>query len=307
MFNIKVIYEGTEINIEVSDCRIIDNMGGKADSLAISFADIKNECRKWDFAKNNTIEIIDKPFRTGVMYIDCFGCSSGSYNIDAISIKKTFKSKKTRTWEKVNFLDLAEDLMQELGLKLETYGIDDFQYSRVDQIQKNNLEFLNYRCMLEGYNLKISNGKALIVSENFLQNQNEVLTLNPSCFIGKYNFKCKSNDVYGGCETISFSGTLIKGSYISNKANGELIKITDIPITSIGEANRFSKNILMSLNKYETIGIFTINKNTLIAAGNLIKIENLDSFNGKYIIENIIHDLISGKSKLTVRKIMEGY
>lgn len=307
MVNIKVIYEGTEINLEVSDCRINDSMGGKADSLAISFADIKNECRKWDFAKNHTIEIIEEPFSTGIMYVDGFGCCSGSYNVNAISIKKSFKTKKTRTWENVNFLDLAQDLTEELGLELETYGVNDFQYSRVDQVQKNNIEFLNHRCMLEGYNLKISNGKALIISEEFLAKQKDVLVLDPSLFIGKYDFKCTSNNIYGGCEIVAFSKTLIKGSYISDKSNGDIIKITDLPISSIGEANRFAKNIVCSVNKNEMPGIFTVNKDTSIAAGNVIKLEKLDSFNGRYIIDNIIHDLIAGKSRLSVRKISEVY
>ncbi|MCI1478122.1 MAG: hypothetical protein LKH93_06925 [Clostridium beijerinckii] len=301
----KVIYEGTEINLEVSECRINDNMGGKADSLAISFADIRNECRKWDFSKGHTIEILEEPFSTGIMYVDGFGCSNGLYNVEAISIKKNFKTKRTRTWENVNFLELANDLVKDLGLSLETYGVNDFQYSRVDQVQKNNIEFLNYRCMLEGYNLKISNGKALIISEEFLKNQKEVLMLDPSSFIGKYKFNCTSNHIYGGCEIVSNSKTLIKASYIYDKEIGDMMKITDIPVSSIGEGNRFSKNVLMFLNKGEYTGAFIINKNTSIAAGNVIKIENIDSFNGRYIIENIMHDLIFGKSKLIVRKILE--
>lgn len=302
----KVIYEGSEVNLEVSDCRINDNMGGKADSLTISFADIKKECRKWGFIKGHTIEIIEEPFSTGVMYVDGFCCSSGSYTVEALSIKKSFKTKRTRTWENVKFLDLAQDLLEDLELKLETYGVNNFQYLRVDQIQKNNIEFLNYRCMLEGYNLKISNGKALVISEEFLKNQNEVLTLEPSSFVGKYNFKCTSNHIYGGCEIISNSKTFIRSSYISDKLNGDIIRIADIPISSIGEANRFAKNILMYLNKGEISGVFTINKNTSIAAGNVLRIENLDSFNGRYIIENIMHDSILSKSKVTVRKILEG-
>lgn len=303
----RVIYEGTEINLEVSKCNIIDNMGGKADSLAISFADIKNECRKWDFSKNNIIEILDEPFSTGRMYVDSFGCSNGLYNVDALSIKKSFKTKRTRTWEKVNFIDFANDLIKEIGLNLETYGIDNFQYERVDQVEQNNMEFLRYRCMLEGYNLKISNGKAIIVSEKFLESQNSVLALDPSLFIGKYKFKCTSNHIYGGCEVSSFSKEFIKGSYILNNSIGEVKKITDVNTSSLGETTRFAKNILRSFNKLETTGSFTISKNTNIAAGNTILLENLSMFNGKYIIESVLHDLVNAKSFLTVRKVLEGY
>lgn len=302
----QVIYEKTEIDLQISSCKIIDNIKGKADSLAISFADIKRECRKWEFAKNHVIEIVDSPFSTGSMYVDGFECSNGNYNVNAISIKKNYKTKKTRTWENVNFLDLAKDLVTEIGLTLETYGVSDFQYERVDQVERNNIEFLRSRCILEGCVLKISNGKALIISEDYLKNQSSVLTLNPSLFLGKYKFKCTSNNIYGGCEVSSFSKDFIKGSFIYDSA-GEVIQIKDINISSLGEGNRFAKNILKSFNKNEITGMVTIVKNTNIAAGSAITIEDLDLYNGKYIIEDIMHDLIDNKSNLTVRRVLEGY
>ena len=303
----KVIYENTEINLQVSDCKVIDNMGGKADSLAITFADIKNECRKWEFKKNHIIEVIEEPFSTGKMYVDEFGCGVGTYSIRALSIKKKVKTKFTRTWENVRFLELVNDLIKDEGLKLETYGtIENYEYARVDQIEKNNIEFLNERCILEGYNLKICDGKAIIVSEMFLEQQEESLILNPSGFVGKYSFNCTSKDIYGGCEISYASTKFIKGSYILNQ-DDELLKLRNIMVSSSYEADRFAKNILRSYNKYEVTGTFYLNKNTNIAAGVTLKIENLDSFNGKYIIDRVYQDLILGKTKVIVRKVLEGF
>lgn len=303
----KVLYEGVEINLEISKCKIIDNMGGKADSLAISFADIKHECRTWNFEKDNIIEIRDGPFSTGIMYVDGYSCGNGIYNIDALSLRKLSKTKKTRIWEKVSFIDIVKDIAKDEEMFLEVYGEYDFKYERVEQIQKNNIEFLNYRCMLEGLNLKINNGKMIIVSEQYLEAQKEIFPVDSNQFIGKYEFKCISNHVYGGCEVSSYSKRFINGKYILNSKNTEIKRITDIAVYSFEEANRFSRNILRAFNKYETIGVFTIANNIDIAAGNTIKIGNLDSFNGKYIVESVIYDLIGGKSKLTVRKVLEGY
>jgi len=303
----KVIYENVEIKVQVSNCEIIDNMGGKADSLAITFADIKNECRKWDFKKNHVVEVIEEPFSTGKMYVDEFGCSAGAFNIKALSVNKRIKTKYTRTWENIKFLSLINDLIKEEGLKLETYGtIEDYEYVRVDQIEKNNLEFLNERCILEGYNLKICNGKAIIVSETFLQQQKETLTLDPSKFIGKYNFYSTFQDIYSGCEINYISKKLIKGKYILNQ-DGEVLKLKNIMVSSSYEADRFSKNILKSYNKYETIGTFCIKKNTNIAAGVTVKIEDMDSFNGNYIIDRVYQDLIQGKTKVKARKVLEEF
>lgn len=303
----KVIYENTEIDVQVSECIIIDNMGGKADSLAITFADIKNECRKWDFKKNHVVEVIEEPFSTGKMYIDEFGCSAGAFTIKALSVKKRIKTKYTRTWENVKFLALVNDLIKEEGLKLETYGtIEDYEYVRVDQIEKNNLEFLNERCILEGYNLKICDGKAIVVSETFLQQQKEILTLDPAKFIGKYNFHSTSQDIYSGCEINYIYQKLIKGKYVLNQ-DGEVLKLKNIMVNSSYEADRFAKNILKSYNKYETIGTFYIKKNTNIAAGVTVKIEDMDSFNCNYIIDRVYQDLIQGKTKVKARKVLEEF
>ena len=303
----KVIYENVEIKVQVSNCEIIDNMGGKADSLAITFADIKNECRKWDFKKNHVVEVIEEPFSTGKMYVDEFGASAGAFTIKALSVKKRIKTKYTRTWENIKFLALVNDLVKEEGLKLETYGtIEDYEYSRVDQIEKNNLEFLNERCILEGYNLKICDGKAIIVSEIFLQQQKESLTLNPSMFIGKYNFYSTSQGIYSGCEINYISQKLIKGKYILNQ-DGEVLKLKNVMVSSSYEADRFAKNILKAYNKYETIGTFYLKKNTNIAAGVTVKIEDMDSFSGKYIIDRVYQDLIQGKTKVKARKVLEEF
>lgn len=301
----KLIYEGVSLDVIIKNYKINDGMGGRCDSVSVTFADIKHECRKWDFKKNDVIELIEEPFSSGKMFIDGFSCSDGDYTITALSIKKSFKTKNTHTWENVRFLDLAKDLIKNHGLELETYGIDNFKYSRVDQLKRNDIEFLNYRCMLEGYNLKITDGKAVIVSESYLEQQNTVLDIESSQFIGKYNFYCSSNHIYGGCEVSSFSNEYISGSYVHDKTL-EILRIKDIPLFSIEEANRFAKNILRSYNKKECTGHFCINKNTNIAAGCTLNIKNLDLFNGKYIIENLFQTT-DGKTKLDVRKVLEGY
>lgn len=301
----ELIYDGVALDVVIKDYKINDGMGGKADSIEVKFADIKHECRKWKFKKNDIIEMVEKPFTTGKMFVDGFSCSNGEYTIIALSVKKSSKTKQTKTWEKVEFLDLARDLVEVHGYELETYGVDNFRYQRVDQIKRNNLEFLNYRCILEGYNLKITDGKAIVISEKYLENQDTVLTLEPSQFIDNYYFNCTSNKVFGGCEISSFSNGYVEGKYIIDSSL-EVLRIKDIPVFSIEEANRFAKNILRSYNKKEFTGTFSINKNNKIAAGCTINIENLDLFSGKYIIENLF-ETFDGKTKLNVRRVLEGY
>lgn len=301
----KLIYENVPLNVLIKDYKISDGMGGKCDTLSVTFADIKHECRNWQFKKNNTIELIESPFSTGKMFVDGFACANGDYIVTALSMNKKSKTKNTRSWENVRFLDLAKDLIKDHGLELETYGIENYKYARVDQIKRNDIEFLNYRCMLEGCNLKITDGKAVIVSESYLENQKTVADIDPTQFIGKYDFKCTSNNVYGGCEVSSFSQNYINGRFIVDDSL-EVLRIKDIPVSSLEEANRFSKNILRAYNKKEVVGSFSINKNPNLAAGCTLNIEELAQFNGKYIIENLFATF-DGKTKLKVRRVLEGY
>jgi ribosomal protein L5 len=78
-------------------------------------------------------------------------------------------------------------------------------------------------------------------------------------------------------------------------------------VSSSYEADRFSKNILKSYNKYETIATFFLKKNTNIAAGVTVRIEDMYSFNGLYIIDRVYQDLIQGKTKVKARKVLEGF
>lgn len=296
-------YNGVEIFLNVEECRIKDNMGGKVDSLTISFADIKGECRKWQFEKGDIIEAIDRDFSTGLMYVDEFYLRKGKFIVKALSLRKKIKSKKNRSWENVNFLDFARDIANENELVLEIYGVDNFRYSIVAQINQNDIEFLNHRCNLEGLNLKISNGKLIIVSESFLINQSKSLTLDKTDFLGDYKFKCTSNGIYGGCEITSFSRAFIRGSYKINDVD-PVLKINDIAVNSLAEANRFSKNITVSANKYEITGEFVIRSDVDITAGNLIYI-NLDNFTGFYVIESVIRNMLNSKLNIVARKVVK--
>lgn len=297
----RLIYNGVEIFLNITECKIKDNMGGKADSLTISFSDIQGECRKWQFQKGDIIEAIDGDFSTGKMYVDEFYLHKGKFTVRALSVIKKCKTKKNRSWENVNFLDIVKDIASENGLNFETYGVENFRYAIVDQINKNDIEFLNYRCMLEGFNLKISNGKLIIVSERFIVSQPKILTINKSDFLGEYKFKCTSNNIYGGCEISSFSNTVIKGSYKINDVD-PILKVNDMYINSLAEANRFSKNITKSCNKYETRGDFTIRSNVDITAGNVIYI-NLDDFTGLYVIESVLRNMCNSQLSIVARRV----
>lgn len=300
----EIIYEGKKIDVNVSECTTIDNLGNKLDSMMLAFADVKSECTTWNFKKGQSIKIIDSPFSTGIMYVDDYGISENKFYLRALPVKKKIKTKEFRTWENVTFLDLAKDIAAKLNMKLATYGVTNYTYERIDQVNKNSISFLNFRCMLEGYILKLNNETLNIISEKYIQSQNASKSFSKEDFINK-EFKCNSNSIISGCEIFSNSNNFISASYIKSEYIEDVLKINNIRVSSSEEAERYAKNIVQQHNKYEYSGKFTIKKDTEISAGSIINVNGVNSFSGKYAVEKIINYHCGGKSKLYVRRISE--
>ncbi|WP_049043317.1 phage late control D family protein [Clostridium sporogenes] len=303
----KLFYNDKDItnDVDIIDASIKDNSGGIADTISIEFSDIKKLWRKWEPQKGDEIILSKNNFSSGKMFIDELGVTKGRYFIKAISIPLESKTNNTKSWEKATFIEIAQNLVQELGLQLETYYIKNYLYERVDMINKTNLEFLNYLCILESFNLKICNGKAIIYDEKTLESFKSIKTFNEDDFVSDYSFDTISNGLYGSCLIKHFGEKLIEHKITINNIGPTLQK--DIKVTNLAEAERFGIGLLRYSNKNETTGTFPIKLDTSLAAGNTIDIKNLGHFNGKYFISSVKHILTKNKSYLNVRKVLEDY
>ncbi len=308
----RLIYDGVDItsSINIMSAKLKDNASGKADSIEIIFSDAEKLWRQWSPQKGDKIELQEEGFSSGLMYIDEHGIDNGRYIIRALSAPLTAKTPKTRTWENVRFKKMAQDLAKDIGLILETYDIDNQIYDRLDQIDKTNLAFLEEYCKMEGYCLKITNGKAVIYDERKLEQVPPALTITSDLLIDDYEFFSISSGLYSSCLILYLSNStnkLVKYQYTPIAAPIGPILRPKIRAASQGEAERFARSLLRSVNKFETQGHCYINLNTSIAAGNIVEVSGMGSFDGKYFIDNIMHIFTSGKSFIGIRKVLEGY
>lgn len=307
----QLIYNDIDItnDIDIISASTTDNCGGKADCIDLVFSDSQKLWRQWEPKKDDRIILTDKGFSSGLMFVDQLGIKKGKFNLNAISTPLKSKSNNSKSWENIRFKEMAKQLVEEIGLQIETYGIGDYLYDRLDMINKTNLEFLNERCVLEGYSLKITNGKAIIYDEKLLEQCAAVKDITEDLFIGDYNFDIISSGLYASCEIEHFSNEdkLIKYKFAPENAPiGPVFKI-DMRATNQGEADRYTEGILRKLNKNEVVGNFYLNLDTSLAAGNTVNLKNIGMFSGKYFIKSIKHMHTAGKSYLKVRKVLEGY
>ena len=300
-------YNGVDITnyLDINKAEFTDNAGGVIDSLEIIFNDPKELWDEWKPSKNDTISIKENGLYTGIMYIDELEKQRGAFMIRALSIPQKAKNSNTQAWESVRFLEFATEIATRYGFNIETYGIENYLYYRVDQYEENDFAFLAKRCLLEGYMLKIADNKVIIYNESYVENQTAT-TIDSRYFDGNFKFISKSNDIYSKCELSC--GSLSAGYETTTAVNGAILKFSDIYFFSIGEGNRFAQNILRSKNKYEVTGRFASKLNTELAAGSNITLTDCGSFNGKYICEQTRHNFMdNGRTNFKVRKVLEGY
>jgi uncharacterized protein len=303
VFLLNFIYNGTDITADVQPIKLllIDNAGGVPDSISAVFSDTQGLWGRWRPAKNDTIQAMVDGYDTGLMYIDHLSQQSGRFEIKVLSIPQTAKTARSQSWEDVRFLEFAAEIAGRHGFQLQTFGITNHLYRRVDQDEEADFAFLAYRSALEGYALKAS-GRTLIIygeraEEERAINEKES-TIYQVDMIGGFHFIDKSTDIYSKC--IVRSG-MMRGEFSDVSVNGPALT-KNIAVSDHGEAQRFAKGILRSLNKYAITGRFTTELKPKFAAGSNVMIRGIGLFDGRYFVHRITHDIINQRTEFQVRR-----
>ncbi|WP_044480436.1 phage late control D family protein [Paenibacillus antibioticophila] len=308
----QVIYNGTDISpsIQATQAIITDRSGGHPDAVTLQFSDTEGLWSQWKPTKGDTLRVMEAGFDSGLMYIDEISQRAGRFGIGALSIPQESKTARSQAWESVRFMEFATQIASRYGFNLKSYGIDNHLYERVDQVEEPDFSFLAGRCSLEGYTLKIADQSVVIYDESSYEKiapDPQLAVIQESSMNGDFAFIDKSVGIYEKCiirgqtaaefieGEFSAAGvagpTLIKRMYVSNKV----------------EANRWARGILRSHNKHMITGSLTIDLNINYAAGTTVQIADTGMFDGVFFIDSLTHDLINNRTKLKLRKPLEGY
>ena len=307
-----ILYNAVDItnNVEPLKVSLTDNAGGVPDSIDCVFSDTSELWSKWNPKKNDTLEVKQSGYSTGLMYIDELIQNAGIFKVKALSIPQHSKTARSQGWENVRFLEFVNEIAGRYGFTVQTYGIENFLYKRVDQIEQADFSFLAYRCMLEGYALKINNKNVVIYNENLLE-QKDLNSANSviykSDILNNFEFKNKSTDIFSKC-LIKSSGSngFSQGQFEDKNVYGATLT-KQIYCSDQGEANRFAKGYLRAANKQMITGTFPIKLNTNYAAGINVEVKKIGMFDGKYFIDKLVHDLMNDRTNICLRKQLEGY
>ena len=175
----KIIYEGTDIYPEISVHRCFHDMYAdkQSDELLLKLNDTRELWDRWNPKKGDSIAIEDGAAKTGKMFVESVVPESGIITLRAYSVPQSAKDKRSKSWEKVKFLQLAQEIAVRHGLTLETYGITDQTYDYVEQNNLADFAFFQNRCTLEGAAFLVYDGKLVVYDEAHMESQQPVDTI----------------------------------------------------------------------------------------------------------------------------------
>ena len=305
----KLYYNGTDIYNDVSVNYCVHEMYAEkqADTLVIRFNDTKGVWSKWNPADGDVIRFKEGASDTGNMFIHSMKPENGLFTIRAMSMPKSGATKKSKSWEGVRFLQLANEIAKEHGLTFQNYGCKDQVYPYLKQQNETDFALFSRLCTLEGCQMLIYNGKLLAYNEQYIEGQTPAGTLEVD-ENGVFSYQDNRAACYGSCEVSSgsYSG---KFKAPNTKSTTVLRPDTAIPVTSNAEAARFAKGLLRNANKYGHTGQFSKSLLTGYAAASLLRLKTkkASAWDGTVFVYKVRHDFVGNKSTLYFREPLEGY
>lgn len=305
----KLIYEGVDIYPEVSVHRCFHDMYAEkqSDELLLKLNDTRQLWDVWSPKKGDTIAIEDGAAKTGKMFVESIVPESGIVTLRAYSMPQSVKEKRSKAWERVKFLQLAQEIADRHGLTLETYGITDQTYDYVEQNNLPDFAFFQQRCTLESAAFLVYDGKLVIYDEATMEAEApaDTITITPA---SDFEYRDEEANAYGRAEAVNGGLT---GTFTAPGGSDKLLrKILPLRMTGQSEADRFAKGLLRDANKAAVVGtLWTGSMLRNYAPGSVVNLETegVKSWNGTAFISRIRHDYVKTRSKVYLRKPLEGY
>lgn len=301
-------YNGTDIYNDVSVNYCVHEMFAEkqADTLVIRFNDVKGVWSKWQPAAGDTVRFTEGASDTGKMFIHSMKPENGLFTIRAMSMPKTGRIRKSKSWEGVHFLQLANEFAANHGLSFKNYGCTDQLYPYIKQENESDFAMFSRLCTLEGCQMLIFDGNLLAYNEQYIESQPVAASLEID-ENGVFYYADNRDAMYGSCEV---AGGSYSGTFVADASNSAVLRPkAALQLTSNAEAARFAKGLLRNANKYGRTGQFSKALMTGYAAASLVTLstQKASMWDGTVFVHKVRHDFVGNKSTIYFRDLLEGY
>lgn len=292
----QLFYEGVDITraVDVTKCIHQDASGGRCDSLEIEFENAA-VWYGWGPKQDDRIEVYRDGYSTGTLYLNTILPANGKYRILATSTPGTARRKAYAAYENMRIDEIMAACAAECGMGNALYGVDAgivFPYA----IRQNESApaFLNRLLRLEGAVLKTLNGKFVAISVEYAQSLEAEQTIRVSSDQAQVRYIRRDNAKLSGITILTpYAQSAAEDAYA---AYGQHEIYTEYPATDNAQAGRWARGLLLAHNRDQEELTIGSEFNPGFTAMTRIDIESAADFGGEWIIDQVEHDLLNGKS-----------
>ena len=299
-----LLLNNSDISKDVNILSCVHEMhaGERSDSISLK---VKNDTiDAWRIRSGMEIEYSKNGINTGKMHLYQVQPNAEHYALKAYSMPISGTIKHTKSWEKVHFRQLCEEIAERNNLECEFYGMPELLYAYRVQQNIEDFKFLGQLCRLERASMSIYDNRLIIAYEPYLESIEPSVTIDTTgCIV-----ECVDNSIFE-YDTAIVSCGQYEGKFKARKQENRILypQIKARCQSSI-EAARFAAGELRAANKMLVHGSI---EGTLspYAPGIMVNIENkqIPTWSGNFYIYKVRHDYTKEKTKIFFRKTLEGY
>ena len=301
----ELIYEGVNITREVQIVSAVctDVSGGRSDSLDLVL-DQAASWYMWKPRRDDRIELTCDGYSTGTMYLGAIAPEGGRFRILATAAKTAARRKRSGSYEGKTLEDILRLCAGECGMEHRIYGLDGrMLYPYLQRQETGAAAFLEKIGMWEGAVLKTYSGRFTMIGLQEAQRLPAAETISISakqegvCYQRRNQERMRNMTVRTPFCRVSATDTAAEKGYDRT--------ISFLPARDPATAGRWARGMLLSQNrKAERLTIESEFHSGWTAMERIDIVGETDA-NGKWVIDETVHDFVNRKSRVTLLRCVE--
>ena len=313
-----IFYEGKNITRDIAPYLIsftyTDNASDKADDIALTLEDRDRLwINEWLPTKGDTInaeiklhnwdeEDGEKLLPCGVFEVDEIAVSGppNVINIKAVStlISKPMRQEKhTQAWESTRLSTIAKDFAKKHELNLFWDCSEDPYFSRRDQAEKSDLDFLAELGRDYGIKTKITDSKLVLYDKEEYEDKDAICEIKyGDKKLLSWSFTSKSAGTYKSARLQYHDAVKDENIDVEEESEDDIegtSRILEINqrADSIADAKKIAQEKLSNANQREITASINLMGDLRFVGASNVEISGFGMFDGKYTIEKATHTI----------------
>lgn len=293
----QLYYEGTDITDSVNITAAVhrDVSGGRSDSLTLTL-DHAGSWYRWGPQKDDKIELVDRGYSTGVMYLNTVAPEGDSYRIIATAAKSGAGRQANASFEGKTLEELLIFGAAECGMDYRIFGIDKRTfYPFLLRENEGWGALLNRLATWEGAKLKTYSGRFTFISVPAAQALDAMETINITVRQPGITYHRKEN---GKIKSLTVNTPFARTSATDDGVSSGTDKtICCLPARDAVTAGRWARGMLLNHNREaERLTVESEFHPAWTAMGRVDVIGSTDA-TGAWMVDEVSHDLMNRTSK----------